>query len=118
MGWCRDGAPGHEGYVVGIEQFNDGRWRELSNGYDEAHARVEGGIRITHLQVACDCGWRSPRLVAPLHTRWHPFYVEFYDEHYEEQAANIWDEHIEQWKDREDDQLLVSRLGRRRPVER
>lgn len=101
MGWqCESGE--HEGYVVGLEQSPNGyRWHEL-NSADDAK-RVDGdpvrhhaGLPVTHIQVACDCGWRSPRLVAPLRACWFPSFVDGLNESQDERARQIWKLHVEQ----------------------
>lgn len=70
MGWVRDNGEewsyGHEGYLVAVEKV-DGQWREI--GLDDQH---RGEFGVSHLQVACECGWRSMRFVAPLSTTWAP----------------------------------------------
>ncbi len=73
MGWLRDSGEDwsydHEGYMVAVEQpERGGEWRELGGPADEAR-RV---IPVSYVQVACSCGWRSPRLVAPIGTEWVP----------------------------------------------
>lgn len=110
MGWYRDTAPGHEGYLIGIEKIDDThRWRELGNQYDRERAWREKGIKLTHVQVACECGWRSPRFLAPLGTEWHPSTVELpgWDERTEEQAAGIWGKHADECAGVEVDCLLL-----------
>lgn len=92
MGWLRDDQPDHEGWVVAVVR-DDGRWRELQYGDVEQE--------ISYVQIGCECGWRSPRLVAPLDTRWSPCMVVFPswssiepDELYDDAAADLWDHHI------------------------
>lgn len=67
MGIFNDDFPGHEGYVVGFHERAPGSavYRELDGSdLDERDVHV--------IAVGCDCGWRSPHLVAPHGTLWHP----------------------------------------------
>ena len=94
MGWMNDAHPGHEGYVVGLVPVGDrqdDRWRELGVADKEL-----GTIRLLKVQVACDCGWRSCRMDAPLHTTWSPFHVWFDEVHNERQEMGfaIWMAHL------------------------
>lgn len=94
MGWLRfdtaDMAE-HEGWVVAIiRDGNFGHWRELRLGDHDQE--------ISHVQVGCECGWRSPRMIAPIGTRWAPCIVLFPERHGEDHdfaAADIWSEHID-----------------------
>ena len=91
MGWMRDSGDDwsydHEGYLVAVEKI-DGDWREITPG--DAH---RGEFHVSHVQVACSCGWRSERLVAPLGTTWAPCSV-FTDGATDDLAYGIWaDEH-------------------------
>lgn len=108
MGWINEDAPQHEGYLVALvleeERSADGlhvmrsRWRELSGlVHDEETARRYDGARITTVQVACDCGWRSMRLSAPLGTTWRPHIVllpALDEEAFEALAHELWDAHL------------------------
>src|SRR5574338_974027 len=62
MSWCSDDGT-HEGYIVGLVRdekhgtfvgHNEGRWRELDV------RDIQPVPRLTHVRVACACGWRSP----------------------------------------------------------
>lgn len=70
MGWLiedgREDAYEHEGHLVAVVH-DEGRWRELRFG-DEPQD-------LLYVQVGCECGWRSRRLLAPLGTRWVPAVV-------------------------------------------
>ena len=94
MGWMFSNAPEHEGYLIGIVQQDELRWREL--GFDD-EARARGrryGIPLSMIQVGCDCGWRSPRIAAPFGTYWSPFIVNTREE-FEEEMRERWREHVE-----------------------
>jgi hypothetical protein len=86
MGWFRDDAVGHEGYVVAVVASGP-EFRELRYPHDTASQPV----RV--IQVACSCGWRSQRLEAPPGTRYEPFVVEFTREDDREAMAEVWDSH-------------------------
>jgi hypothetical protein len=92
MGWFSDEAPGHEGYVVGLVEVGPYRWREL--GVDDQVAEA-----IRWVQVGCECGWRSCRMIAPCRTRWYPSTVEIADE-YQDRAAALWRGHVRELVDR------------------
>lgn len=66
MGWLVDDEhiDDHEGYLVGV--IKDGVWRDL---WIDDHAH---GGPLMYMQIACSCGWRSQRLVAPVGTEWFP----------------------------------------------
>lgn len=70
MAWYNDGAPRHEGYLIGIRSGTNKRgsivFREL--GIDDDEGR-DVGLRA--VQVGCSCGWRSQRLRAPYGTTWN-----------------------------------------------
>lgn len=69
MGWIFDRGNewdcDHEGYFVGVVREHE--WRELGLADID-----RGEIPLTWVQVACDCGWRTQRLVAPVGTTWAP----------------------------------------------
>ena len=94
MGWINDSAPGHEGYLIGIvpalNPDDTLRYRELCLATDADRDNVI----LRHVQVGCDCGWRSPRLAAPSSTRWRPSAVEA-PLRFEEHARLLWHEHID-----------------------
>lgn len=89
MGWeiwddeAGDGQH-HEGYVIGVERVTrtdpDGwvrqtdQWRDVGADFDHASDDPAQRARrdVAHVQVACECGWRSERLLAPLGTYWAP----------------------------------------------
>lgn len=99
MGWIREDAPGHEGFVVGLVRIDyrtgeevaheTGFWRELRGPHDD-QPRAYGSIRA--IQVACDCGWRSARIDAPYRTTYHPFAVDV-PEDVERRLCDEWIEH-------------------------
>lgn len=89
MGWISD-HPEHEGYLVGVEQTRNGLFREL--GYPADVGRAERPLAL--VQVACDCGWRSPRLPALPGTRWAPCTVSA-PASLESAAIALWREHVE-----------------------
>lgn len=83
MGWISDAAPTHKGFLVGLVR-----------------------LRIAHVHVECECGWRSPPLHAPLGTEWSPFKVklprhetEDYDglqarPPFELRCRQLWQDHV------------------------
>jgi hypothetical protein len=92
MGWSTESAPGCEGYLVAIEPVpgHEWRYRELTHA-DDGH---RGEVRLTRVQVGCECGWRSPRIDAPIGTNWYPSSVEA-PAWFEEDARKRWHEHID-----------------------
>ena len=88
MGWLRDGAPDHEGYIVGLAEPG-APWREL--GYPED--RAPRAIRL--FRVACECGWRSRVYHAPPGAKYTPYSAELYDAHAEHNAMRLWDRHVD-----------------------
>ncbi len=94
MGWMHDTAPGHEGYLVGLLPCDDARrrgdgFRELTI-HDDAEAAQ--GIFLRWVQVGCACGWRSPRMDAPIDASWWPAHVAT-SAWFEEQCRVIWRAH-------------------------
>lgn len=97
MGWFIEDKPHHEGYLVGLVREERGGWtywRELA--YPADQHRAEGDI--TTVQVGCECGWRSSRLVAPALTKWAPHVVVLEPDlrshrEFEEQARALWNRH-------------------------
>lgn len=94
MGWTNDAAPGHEGHLVGLLACDDARrrgdgFRELTIHDDRAATK---GIFLRWVQVGCDCGWRSPRLDAPIGACWWSAYVDA-PEWFEEECRVIWRAH-------------------------
>ncbi|WP_437804525.1 hypothetical protein [Sorangium sp. So ce693] len=92
MGWTHDEHPGHEGYLVATEREANGTWHEVRYPDDQKRP-------VSSLLVACDCGWRSPRLVAPMGSMWFPFIVEI-PERYRERAHELWRRHFDSLPDR------------------
>lgn len=87
----------HEGYLVGIVLATDAggapsswRYRELS-----LSAGDDGNVRLTRVQMGCSCGWRSPRLVAPVGTLYFPSIVDA-PQAFEDECAARWHEHLQQ----------------------
>lgn len=60
-------------------------WRELSGDEPERP--------VFFFQVACECGWRSPRMHAPMAARWTPSIVLLGSDLIEEAAAELWRRH-------------------------
>ena len=94
MGWLLDDTDGHEGSLIGLVACPDARrrgdgFRELTAFDDEDAA---AGIYLQWLQVGCTCGWRSPRMEAPIGACWWPGHVET-TTWYEAQARTIWRAH-------------------------
>lgn len=102
MGWFDSDAPGHEGYLVALvrEEGAGREWRDLRvHPADEAGMRKHDGCRIEVVQVACDCGWRSPRIHAPLGTTWRPCMVVLpagagVEAEFERFALELWQAHM------------------------
>ena len=96
MGWFHDSAPEHEGFIVALERVGHSEWREVT--YEAMREIVEAGDRRlrfpSHVQSACECGWRSPRLAAPFGTRWSPYSVEVPPD-FRDACAERWRTHID-----------------------
>lgn len=100
MGWFRDGAPGHEGYLVGLVEHETAVsrtvWRELGRSWgDETDRRIE------RFQVACECGWRSrvfhtPKYGVQKPAEWYPYIVELHDSEIEDEAGRLWGRHVDE----------------------
>jgi hypothetical protein len=91
MGWFRH-DPRHEGHLVALGVSTASgivRFRELR--YPEAIPDI--GVVVEAFQVGCTCGWRSPRYIAPVGARYHPYVLELHDEGTEERARAIWGRH-------------------------
>lgn len=89
MGWFLGDVAGHEGFVVAVVDVpNSSRKRELAYPADDYTCPVR------EVQVACECGWRSPRMTAPVHTRWAPFSVHLSDHEAEDLARAVWELHV------------------------
>lgn len=106
MGWMRDNGEewsyAHEGYLVAVEKV-DGQWREITPSDEH-----RGEFEVSHVQVACECGWRSERLVAPLGTTWAPCSVMTTSE-VDDVAYSIWaDEHRATVQERSRHRLLYT----------
>lgn len=91
MGWLDVELPDHEGFIVGVEEIpgRRGFYQQLPTGRDEK----QQPRKIKLVQVACDCGWRSSRIRAPLSTEWMPYTV-IADEWFEDIARALWKEHL------------------------
>jgi hypothetical protein len=97
MGWTNDAHPGHEGYLVAfVLREDESGWIRLRRlGYPDDDHKLE---RVAAIAVACECGWQSPRFVAPLGTKWSPFSVwlpERDEGLLEACAAAQWHRHLE-----------------------
>ncbi len=95
MGWINESAPQHEGYFVGLVPADnpdgtksDWRFRELSSAAGDTSQ-----MRPVHVQMACSCGWRSPRLAPPMECRYVPSTV-LVPDWFEEYGRRLWHEHI------------------------
>lgn len=62
MGMSHDHHPGHEGFLVGFLRL-DGRWHQVDGSTADR-------TKVTAVSVECSCGWRSPRVYAPLGAFW------------------------------------------------
>jgi hypothetical protein len=84
--WSDDAFPGHRGFAIGFVRSDGGALYELS---ELGYATDDDSALDAHLfAVACECGWRSPRMQgrrdAP--TRPRP--------DYEQAALLIWHRHV------------------------
>lgn len=90
MGWLSNDLQ-HEGFIVAVDP--DDRHREL--GLEDCH---RADVRVNHVRVGCDCGWRSSTLVAPFGAVWFPctvMFSAFDEERIDAIAHGIWrDEHL------------------------
>jgi hypothetical protein len=134
MGWQSECGT-HEGYLVGLvfddqgvfagkagyptEQDDDGagyrsgRMRELGGGADDEHT-----VPLRFLKVACDCGWRSPLVRAPVGTEWYPSSV-LADEKFRDRCGDLWQQHVnESGRANDGGYLLAELLGARRDAAR
>lgn len=93
MGWLLDAAPRCEGYLVAVDKA-DGLWEEITYQKMRPIVKKTPGVRyrVNTVQVACDCGWRSPRIAAPGGTEWSPYIVTT-TKLFEERARDIWLRH-------------------------
>lgn len=104
MGWF-ELFDGHEGYVVGyVREPKSGLVRELGYHPDDDRP-VE--CHVDFFAAACDCGWRSPRFVAPLRATYAPHIVLLEDDQLEEAARELWSKHLRE--------VYPERLHARRP---
>jgi hypothetical protein len=105
MGWFRD-DPRHEGYVVGLVEetvvlqgaageFRTTILRELSYHRDQQRDVPTDGLALAAIQVGCECGWRSPRFLAPLAARWFPHHVDL-DGWSDDRARELWGRHYDE----------------------
>jgi hypothetical protein len=96
MGWFNDNAPGHEGYLI-ANIVEDGRFVKVDEAvYWKLTVMPRRGLHVSIVQVECECGWRSPRLRAPMHTTWAPCIVLIgttFREDFEAFAEALWTEH-------------------------
>lgn len=110
MGWMSDDSK-HEGYVIGLVESEprSGLFRELTylSERDREDLHTRAPIALEWICVGCDCGWRSPRMVAPRGTDWTPYIVHLasgQDEAaragYEESARKMWCRHVKECADR------------------
>ena len=94
MGWLMfdddqsdDWSSDHEGYVQAVVRSEWG-WRDLSLDDRRSYTCAEFWV-----QIACECGWRSQRMPAPLGSSWSPCSVAWpadqWDE-WDEVARGIW----------------------------
>lgn len=94
MGWCHESGM-HEGFIVGVEPEPRGyRWREVGSQLVEPPATRP----VSYVQVACECGWRSARILAPPGTEWSPNIVMLRESEqgFEEACWQIWKDAHEQ----------------------
>lgn len=78
-------------------------YRELVTKYfaERAIAAHPPERTIYHVQVACECGWRSPRMTAPIGTTFAPWTVDLPDSlgmasrDFEGRALKLWQAHMD-----------------------
>ena len=104
MGWFFGDAPGHEGYVIGLLEYEPGMFQEIvgparakeiakSLGVHAPTVERREKVVPTHVQAECECGWRSPRVRAPFGAVWEPSTVEM-PEHEKEPLRARWLAHL------------------------
>lgn len=92
MGWLNDNAPGHEGWLVAL--IRDEEHGLARNDYfRELYLGDMRSMTVLHMQVGCDCGWRSPRMPAPPSATWHPCIL-CVDDATEERCRLLWRRHL------------------------
>lgn len=89
MGWIDETHPSHEGFLVGWRSARQGTYTDdLKELKCPRHGETsQRNVKVSAVQMACSCGWRSALLRAPLGTVWHPCMV-FLDKHDEDNEAN------------------------------
>jgi hypothetical protein len=92
MSWTRDDCPGHDGELIGLvaEDPGDGGRRD---GFRELHPDTDAAPDFLRwVAVACSCGWRSPRMEAPIDASWRDGQVDT-SEWFEARCRQIWRAH-------------------------
>lgn len=95
MGWLRDEAPGHEGFVVAYvnrDGCDDGSLlvRELLYPSD-----ATGRSDIQAISAGCECGWRSSHRLRTSRSDWHWFpYTAAVSDADEGWACALWSAHV------------------------
>lgn len=106
MGWCSEDGR-HEGRLVAfVRDTNDSGsqyFRELAAGGWLGCGEAEQAVRV--VQAVCSCGWRSPRIFAPLGTVWIPsdlvcLPTGLFAERFEHAAQDYWAAHVTRTEDR------------------
>ncbi len=93
MGWSNELTPGHDGYLLGlvpqrgssVSKITVDAWRPLSGEDVEV-------LYLRVVQVGCTCGWRSPRMEAPIGACWQLDHVRASD-WFLEDCRIIWRAH-------------------------
>jgi hypothetical protein len=86
MAWSNVAFAGHEGFLVGFVRDQGGVLYELGElGYPDGD---RAALTAHAFVVACNCGWRSPRMLG------HPAMRECERFEYEQAARTIWHRHV------------------------
>lgn len=108
MGWCCD-IEGHEGHLVGIVDqhslFDDGvaidpALEQYPHERELRYPKDDFDCLVREVRVACECGWRSPKLRAPLGTKWRPWCLTVPSDEAEDVARELWKQHVDNLPDR------------------
>lgn len=105
MGWMREDMPGCEGYIQAVRRVKKSSYLfedVTENNYLEHFCKTLKPwpiyAPVTHIQVVCTCGWRSPHLLAPFGVRWAPSMTCLdhvsSSEEFETQCGMLWHGHL------------------------
>lgn len=74
------------------ERTGNAYWHELQ--YPDGRGGEVPPLLVLCVQVACECGWRSPRIRAPRGVVWSPWNVTIASPLQEEQMRELWRSHL------------------------